>query len=54
MVEVRPRIQSHIAWLEQELNDLDAELAKRYAGVRCGASRTTCCAAMPAWENQYP
>ena len=26
MVEVRHRIQSHIAWLEQELNDLDAEL----------------------------
>ena len=28
MVEVRPRIQSHIAWLEQELNDLDAELGQ--------------------------
>ena len=28
VVEVRPRIQSHIAWLEQELNDLDAELGQ--------------------------
>ena len=26
VVEVRPRIQSHITWLEQELNDVDAEL----------------------------
>ena len=26
MVEARHRIQSHITWLEQELNDLDAEL----------------------------
>ena len=25
-LEVRPRIQSHITWLEQELNDVDAEL----------------------------
>ena len=24
--EVRPRIQAHIAWLEQELNDLDSDL----------------------------
>ena len=24
--EVRPRIQAHIAWLEQELNDLDGDL----------------------------
>ena len=28
VVEVRPGIQSHIAWLEQELNDLDAELGQ--------------------------
>ena len=26
ILEVRPRIQAHIAWLEQELNDLDSDL----------------------------
>ena len=24
--EVRPRIQAHVTWLEQELNDLDGDL----------------------------
>ena len=27
--EVRPRIESHISWLERELNDLDTDLLQR-------------------------
>ena len=51
---VRPRIEAHIAWLEQELKDLDKGCGRLFAGVRCGGRRMTCCAASLAWENSSP
>ena len=47
---VRPRIEAHIAWLEQELSDLDKELRQSLRRSP-GARRTTFCAPFPAWGS---
>ena len=41
---VHPSIQSHIRWLEQELNDLDKDLRKTLRSSPYGVRKTTCCA----------
>ena len=51
---VRPRIEAHIAWLEQELNDLDEGLSRLSAGAPCGERRMTFCAPFPEWGNRFP
>ena len=55
--EVRPRIQGHITWLEQELKDLDGDLRgsiRSSIGTRYGGERTSSCAVFPALVNRYP
>ena len=51
---VRTRIEAHIAWLEQELSDVDEVLRGHCAAVRCGEGRMTSCAAYPGWVNSTP
>ncbi len=51
-VAVRPSIEAHIAWLKQQLDDLDRACARPSARVRSGGRRTTCCAAYPASETR--
>ena len=48
---VRPRIQTHIAWLERELRDLGDGLHGRCGAVWCGGKRTTCYVRLPALES---
>ena len=51
-IAVRPRIDAHIAWLEQELDDLDEGLRRRlFVRVPYGERRMTSCAPFPAWES---
>ena len=51
---VSPRIEAHIAWLEQELSDLDqGGYVRLCAGVQCGVRRMTCSARFPAWARSY-
>ena len=50
--QVRPRIEAHIGWLQQELNDLDTDLRQRYIGVLYGGRRTICCAVYPEWDHR--
>ena len=52
--EVRPRIEAHINWLGQELNDLEANFDKRYRTVQCGGKRMNSCAAFPVWGHRCP
>ena len=49
---VRPSIEAHIAWLKQQLDDLDQGCARPSARVLYGGRRTTCCAAYPASETR--
>ena len=55
---VRPRIEAHIAWLEQELNDVDEELRQtlRSSPVWRPPSRRrmTSCAPFPVWVSTSP
>ncbi len=51
---VRPSIEAHIAWLKQQLDDLDRACARPSARVLYGGRRTTSCALSPAWENNSP
>ena len=51
---VSPRIEAHIAWLEQELSDLDRGYARLCAGAQCGVRRTTCSARFPVSESSSP
>ena len=54
-IAVRPRIEAHIAWLEQELDDLDEGVCGRPSiRVPCGERRTTSCAPSPEWESRSP
>ena len=48
---VSPRIEAHIAWLEQELSD-SRGYVRLCAGVQCGVKRTTCSARFPASESR--
>ena len=50
---VSPRIEAHIAWLEQELSDLDRGYVRLCAGVQCGVRRMTCSARFPALSRSY-
>ena len=45
--EVRPRMDAHINWLEQELDDLDRDLRRTVETNRYGGRETNCCAAFP-------
>ncbi len=51
---VSPRIEAHIAWLEQELSDLDKGYVRLCAGVQCGVRRATCSARFPVSESSSP
>ena len=51
---VRPSIEAHIAWLKQELDDLDQGLRQTPVRVLHGGRSTTCCAAYPAPESRFP
>ena len=51
---VRPRIEAHIAWLEQELSDIDEGLRKTLAAVQCAGRRMISCAAFPEWASNSP
>ena len=54
-IAVRPRIEAHIAWLEQELDDLDEGLRQTLRqSPPYGGRRMTSCAPSPAWENSSP
>ena len=54
-IAVRPRIEAHIAWLEQELDDLDEGWTSGLCvRVPYGGRRMTSCAPSPAWENSSP
>ena len=53
-IAVRPRIEAHIAWLEQELDDLDEGCVRLSVRVPYGGRRMTSCAPSPAWENSSP
>ena len=46
-VEVRPRIQDHISWLVQDLNDLDIGPGGNIRQSQYGGGWTTCCARFP-------
>ena len=46
---LRPRLQEHIAWLENELSELDKTCATARKTVRSGARRRICCARFRAW-----
>ena len=48
---VHPRIEAHIAWLEQELDDLDEGLRQT---LRQSLVWRETCAPSPAWENSSP
>ena len=48
---VRPSIQAHIAWLEQELKDLDDGLRQTLRRSPVGGRRTICCVRSPVWGN---
>ena len=49
---LRPRIQAHVAWLEQELDDLDEELRQTLHQSPVWRERERIsCALFPAWEN---
>jgi transposase len=52
----RERVAAHLAWLRQELADLEAELdaATRSRPVRPGGRATRCCAPCPAWGRRSP
>lgn len=39
--EVRPRIEAHISWLQQELDDLDTDSRRRVHGGPLCVRRTT-------------
>ena len=49
---VRPRIETRIAWLKQELDDLDQGLRQTLRQSPVCGRRTTCCAAYLASENR--
>ena len=51
---VRPRIEAHIAWLEQELDDLDEGLRQTLRSSPVWRRRTTSCAPSPAWGSSSP
>ena len=51
---VRPRIQSHIAWLEQELEGLNQGLSTPCGQAPCGGNGTICCAPFPGWASNSP
>ena len=48
---VRPRIEAHIAWLEQERSELEDELRQTLQRSPSGVSVTSCCAACRAWAS---
>ena len=51
---VRPRVEAHIAWLEQELEDLDRGYGRRCVRVLCGERRMTSCGPFRAWGSSSP
>ena len=51
---VRPRIEAHLTWLRQEMEDLDQRFGVCSAKVRCGVNRMSYCAPFPAWAGRYP
>ena len=52
---VQPRIEAHIAWLEQELDDLDEGLRQTLRNSPVWREKdATCCAPFPAWEGKSP
>ena len=51
---VAPRIQAHIRWQEQELDDLDQGLRQTQRRSPAWREKMTCCAPFPAWGNNSP
>ena len=50
--EVRPRIEAHIAWLEQELSELDGELRQTILGSPVWREKDELLRSVPGVGNQ--
>ena len=51
---VRPRLEAHIDWLENELKDLDGRLRGNCAPARYGESGRSCTVVCPVWAQFWP
>ena len=53
-IAVRPGIESHIEWLQRQLDDLDTDLRQSVRAAPSGRRRMTCCGAFPELGSRSP